>query len=528
MEKLLVSDENLKKPSKPANYGTAGYRSKDADQNNIMCRAALLAYLRSTTFAGKVIGVMITASHNPVEYNGIKVIDHNGDMLDETWEGYSDKVVNCDQKDLPRVMRKILRSCSNQNELGEGVEARVVMGRDTRESGVEICKNIRSVLSKLNCTVDDYGVVTTPELHFLVRRCNGANKIVKKEEYVDNLAQNFSKLISITKRNLGMGVDTANGVAGMKLENLNKILQNRLNYRILNSADGILNLDCGADFIKTRKRAPKLKAFESGFSMDASEICASFDGDADRLILFTGPEDTEIFDGDFQAVFLALYLKSLLNSIKSRLKMGVVLSYYSNNAAADVLPSQSFKVVMAQTGIKNFVNAARNFDIGVYFEPNGHGSVHFSPACIEEIESGDTRHHNILKILSNLFDPCVGDALANFLVFKATMASVDDLRKFRENPSRLLTVKITDKNSVKVDQKNQVLEPKALQDKIDVEAVSFGGRSFVRPSGTEDVVRVYAECPKEEDADSLCLKVAQHVYDMCDGVGAHPEIDYTK
>ncbi|CAD24935.1 PHOSPHOACETYL-GLUCOSAMINE MUTASE [Encephalitozoon cuniculi GB-M1] len=528
MDNALIADENLKKPSKPAYYGTAGYRSKTSDLNNILCRASLIAYLRSTTFAGKIIGVMITASHNPVEYNGIKIIDHNGDMLDEVWEEYSDRIVNCDDEKLAREMKKILRSCSNQSELGEGVRGHVVLGRDTRDSGERLCNNIRSVLGKLNCTVDDYGVVTTPELHFLVRKCNTENRVVDKAEYMKNIAHNFNSLSSITKGNLRMMIDTANGVADMKLKELDGMLDGKLNYEVLNDPKGILNLDCGADFVKTKKRAPRLEALSSsGFSQAANRICASFDGDVDRLIFFTGPKDTEIFDGDSQAVFLALYIRSLLDRIESRLSIGVVLSYYSNNAAVDVLPPESFKVVMAQTGVKNFVSAAREFDVGIYFEPNGHGSVCFSQACIDEIEKGSTKSHAILKILANLFDPCIGDALANFVIFKALMGSADDLRKFRENPSRLLTVKIVDKNSIKVDQKNQVIEPKELQDKIDVEALSLGGRSFVRPSGTEDVVRVYAECPSEADADLLCLKVAQHVYDMCNGIGDHPEIDYT-
>ena len=35
------------------------------------------------------------------------------------------------------------------------------------------------------------------------------------------------------------------------------------------------------------------------------------------------------------------------------------------------------------------------------------------------------------------------------------------------------------------------------------------GRCFVRPSGTEDVVRVYAEATTEEAADNLANSVAQ-------------------
>lgn len=37
------------------------------------------------------------------------------------------------------------------------------------------------------------------------------------------------------------------------------------------------------------------------------------------------------------------------------------------------------------------------------------------------------------------------------------------------------------------------------------------GRSFIRPSGTEDVIRVYAEASTQEAADNLAKSVAQHV-----------------
>ena len=50
----------------------------------------------------------------------------------------------------------------------------------------------------------------------------------------------------------------------------------------------------------------------------------------------------------------------------------------------------------------------------------------------------------------------------------------------------------------------------------------LSGRAFVRPSGTEDVVRVYAEASSQEAADKLALNVARQVYKVAGGVGECP------
>jgi phosphoacetylglucosamine mutase len=48
------------------------------------------------------------------------------------------------------------------------------------------------------------------------------------------------------------------------------------------------------------------------------------------------------------------------------------------------------------------------------------------------------------------------------------------------------------------------------------------GRSFVRPSGTEDIVRVYAEAADQDSADALARGVRALVYKHAGGVGPEP------
>lgn len=60
------------------------------------------------------------------------------------------------------------------------------------------------------------------------------------------------------------------------------------------------------------------------------------------------------------------------------------------------------------------------------------------------------------------------------------------------------------------------IEPEGLQLAIDklINNNKYS-RSFVRPSGTEDIVRVYAEAETQKDADDLCKKVQELVIEYC-------------
>ena len=74
------------------------------------------------------------------------------------------------------------------------------------------------------------------------------------------------------------------------------------------------------------------------------------------------------------------------------------------------------------------------------------------------------------------------------------------------------------------DAERRCVTPSGLQ--AAVERLAAGapcGRAFVRPSGTEDVVRVYAECEGgSEDALRLATAVAAEVFDRAGGVGQRP------
>ena len=60
-------------------------------------------------FIGSV-GVMITASHNPEEDNGVKLVDPSGEMLNVDWEAYATKLANLQYVDFQLLSNEKIRS----------------------------------------------------------------------------------------------------------------------------------------------------------------------------------------------------------------------------------------------------------------------------------------------------------------------------------------------------------------------------------------------------------------------------------
>lgn len=85
-------------------------------------------------------------------------------------------------------------------------------------------------------------------------------------------------------------------------------------------------------------------------------------------------------------------------------------------------------------------------------------------------------------------------------------------------------VKVADRTAFVTEQADTVLvSPPGIQLAVDeLVGRAAGGRSFVRPSGTEDVVRVYAEAATADEAAALSAQVSAVVHELGGGVGPAP------
>ncbi len=174
-----------------------------------------------------------------------------------------------------------------------------------------------------------------------------------------------------------------------------------------------------------------------GMNIGVGERCCSFDGDADRIVYYyTDSKDCfHLLDGDKIATLISTYLKELLTQVLHarrwkwphpnmnsdvhlvfvcvqaglNLQIAVVQTAYANGSSTryleDVMKVMVYKispctiicpyscincvheilawsstspqvaVCCTKTGVKHLHHAAQEYDIGVYFEANGHGTV---------------------------------------------------------------------------------------------------------------------------------------------------------
>ena len=476
-------------------------------------------------------------------------------------------MANTENDKLVDVYQRLLNeTLLDQISQHHGRSARVVLARDTRESGPALVSALKAALDVVGVQYQDYEILTTPQLHQMVRCINtkgSQNEFgeATKDGYYRKMANAFKKAMQGRNTIGPLTIDCANGVGAMALMELIPYLPQEgdpgyLDIRMINidmDDAKALNVEvcpgpqkrcvpyvtkknqylplfcsqCGADFVKTRQQAPK------NWKTPGEHVRGcSLDGDADRLIyyyLFESPESHvskgfHLMDGDRLATLGALFLMELTKQAKidHKLSIGIIQTAYANGASTDYITNVlKLKALCVSTGVKHLHHAANRYDIGVYFEANGHGTILFSDGAKEKIRSEEPRtpgQKNALDTLSaciDLVNQAVGDALSDMLFIELVLAaktwSMDRWEKcYIDLPNVLKRVVVKDRSIFQTtDSERQLSSPAGIQTSINSQVENYQkGRAFARASGTEDAVRVYAEAYRTRDAAELADAVA--------------------
>lgn len=348
---------------------------------------------------------MVTASHNPECDNGVKVVDADGGMMVQTWEPFAEELVNARNTD--DILATINRIAAT-NIAKESAPSVVVVGRDTRPHSEDLVKCITRGAEAFGATVHDVGLVTTPQLHFIVQKANEeatSFPLVHLDvhaavaNYHDILGKGYMALMEsaalpgqgITPKSIV--VDGSHGIGSISVmeftKAFNAICPNALQVDLRNGAFlGPVNDGCGAEFVQKGQLPPKGLESET----DSGKILCSFDGDADRIVFHSFlAEDKKwiLLDGDKIAALFSLFLSQELEAsgLRDEYSLGVVQTAYANGASTIFLKGENIAVTMAKTGVKYLHHKAHQFDIGVYFEANGHGTVLFSERFTKRLQA---------------------------------------------------------------------------------------------------------------------------------------------
>lgn len=483
---------------------------------------------------------MITASHNAAPDNGVKIVDTDGGMLTSSWEKYAEQLANAAADQVSKELDTIVAL----EKIDTTRTGNIFIAKDTRESSEYLSELAREGALLIGGNVLDFALQTTPQLHHYVRMWNheAYNKgdWASEAGYYTMLVDGFKQLTATADPKLSSGtlyVDAAHGVGASQMTKLAKEMNDLMTVEIRNTpADGELNHECGAEHVQKGRQHP------AGFSRNAdrNKRSCSMDGDADRLVYhyFDAEGEWHLLDGDKIASLFALFYKENYPVLmEAGVSMGIVQTAYANGASSAFLNSLDLKTVVAKTGVKNCHHKATQFDIGMYFEANGHGTVLFKDAALERLQklepnlTDEAKKQSLARVLASyqVVNQCVGDAMSLILFVEGILRLKNWTIKdwdaiYSDLPSRQTKLPVEDRTKIQCNEtETQVTSPVDLQNEINtlVQQVDQG-RAFVRPSGTEDVVRVYAEAATPEMADNLALAVAKAVHRIAGGVGDVP------
>ena len=446
-------------------YGTAGFRDEATKLIEISYDIGrIIAYL--TLNSNENYGIMITASHNEYTDNGVKIVGYDGSMI---------------QKKEEEIIENYINKAISIKETYDFISPKkIYIGNDTRESCIKIKEEINRGIISMSFIIKivDFGIVSTPQHHYLVKyNFENSEKYFYKYKDLNNLNIDFSNLI----------IDCANGVGYITLNKLKNKLN--LKYKLINNKINkyeLLNNNSGSDFIITNNQLPT--EFD-----DLSKLGCSIDGDADRFIFYYYSDKLNILDGDYIA---ALYLKAItkmLNQVNKIITIGYIHSPYTNKAVINWVKTinPSINIKCAATGVKNLHHKALKYDVSVYFESNGHGTLLINNRSLLEFD--------FFKNFVSLNNEVIGDAVSGIIGVHYCLKYLDinykDWFNFFIKTDFLLYKKIvTDKNKFETNKiGNRLLRPITIQKELDNINELYNCFCFIRPSGTENIIRIYIE-----------------------------------
>ena len=382
-----------------------GINASGKDSINIgICPTPAIPYLiKSENFSG---GIMISASHNPPEFNGIKIFNNKGIKISKNYENKIQHII-FEEKTNQLIQKKTISFPRKNNLLDNYIESLLKSAQGEDLSGMKI----------------------------ILDACHGSATTCA--EYVFN--------------SLGANVKVINNE-----KNGNKI-----------------NVNCGSTHLEPIKKAVMENDADMGFS---------FDGDADRVI---GVDSAgNVLDGDH---ILFLWGRELLEqkSLKNNLLISTKMSNLGFESAWNEIGGVLYRT---EVGDKFIYEAIKKKNAILGGEQSGH--------ILSKINnfSGDgiLTAIQISKFCKNKKVTLKNWLKSSFNPFPQKLTNINlnfDIKKINEPTKKLFDEIIENYSSKKSD----------------------NYRIYIRPSGTEPLLRVLVEAKNREEVNILSSEISSKI-----------------
>ena len=378
----------------------AGLTSEGVDALRVgIMPTPAVAYLTSAYDAD--FGVMISASHNPMPDNGIKIFGPGGHKLDDATEDRIEELVNS----------------------GPGV----------RPVGA------------------------------------GIGRVVDAEDALDRYLRHVGKALTTRLDELTVVVDCAHGAASAAAPRAYRAAG--ANVIAINAEPNGLNINDGCG-------STHLESLQSAVVSYGADLGLAHDGDADRCLAVDA--SGRVVDGDAIMVVLALAMQE-------------ADELASNTLVATVMSNLGLHLAMRSAGIE-----VRTTGVGDRY-------------VLEELRAGEyslggeQSGHIVMPALGT-----TGDGIVTGLRLMSRMAQTRSPLAVLAAPMQTLPQVLI---NVEVADKTTVADAPSVRTAVAQAEAELGdtGRILLRPSGTEQVVRVMVEAADEDTARQLAVRVAESV-----------------
>ena len=120
-------------------------------------------------------------------------------MLHHEWEKKAEALVN--SKDLASTLNDFDDEFRDHNIFGH--RGYVFVGQDTRESSERLSASLRNGITLIGCNSINFGLVTTPQLHFLTEKGNNLGEEryseIKADDYSEFFAKQYKEFLEVIK-----------------------------------------------------------------------------------------------------------------------------------------------------------------------------------------------------------------------------------------------------------------------------------------------------------------------------------------